>query len=111
MMRFICATLLIIGTTGTARAETGRPASCLFVVKGQEVIRGECLFTPVDSDGSFMISGYNGQFFATVLMASKGIAEGYWNEQPYAGHAHTPLGTLVRNDACWANDLASVCAW
>ena len=44
-------------------------------------------------------------------MLSNGIAEGSWNGEAYAGHAHDFLGTLYREDACWVNDIASVCAW
>ena len=107
-LSFAILTLLSIDR---ASAEDGRPASCLLVVKGFQAIRGECTFTPIDTDGSFMIASYNGKFFAYVSLTGKGVAEGSWNEEPYASHAHSPLGTLIREDGCWVNDFASVCAY
>lgn len=103
--------LLVLVAATAVKAENGRPADCLLIVKGQEAIRGQCLFTPLDSDGSFTITGYNGQFFAYVLVEAKGVAQGYWNEEPYATHAHSPLGQLLRQDGCWVNSSASVCAY
>ena len=94
-----------------AYAQDGRPADCLLVVAGAEIIRGACLFTPIDKDGSFQISALNGKYFAQVLMDRPGEGTGWWNETPYAGHAHSPLGTLRREDACWTSDRVSVCAW
>ena len=94
----------------SAPAALARPADCLLVVNAREIIRGRCEFE-ADRDGSFTIAGLNGQYFATVLIERKGVAQGYWNGEPYAGRAHTPLGRLYRQDACWVNDIASVCAW
>ena len=105
--------MALFASASIAVAEIGksRPASCLLVVKGQEMIRGECSFTPLDRDGTFMISSYNGKYFAYVSIIRKGVAEGSWNEDPYAGRAHTPLGTLYREEGCWVNNYASVCAY
>lgn len=114
MIRFLFVTqLLLFASFSAAHAEVGegRPADCLLVVKGFQAIRGECTFTPIDTDGSFMIASYNGKFFAYVSVLRKGVAEGSWNEEPYAGHAHSPLGTLLREDGCWSNELVSVCAY
>lgn len=94
-----------------AEGDKGRPARCLLVVKGAEIIRGTCLFTPIDADGSFQIAAMNGKFFAQMLVDQPGIGSGYWNETPFSGHAHSPLGTLRREDACWVNEEASICAW
>ena len=81
------------------------------IVNGQEIIRGPCDFAPNGGDGSFILSGLNGKYFAYVTMSGDGVAEGYWNGEPYAGHAHSPLGELLREDACWVNNIASVCAY
>jgi len=109
---FTAVMLLIISQSGAvAEIGKGRPASCLLVVKGQEMIRGECTFTPLGRDGSFMISSYNGKYFAYVSIVRKGVADASWNEDPYATHAHTPLGTLYREEGCWVNNYASVCAY
>ena len=32
------------------------------------------------------------------------------DEERWAGHAHAALGRLARNDACWSNASATVCA-
>lgn len=36
-------------------------------------------------------------------------AEGFWNEEVGARHAHSPLGTLVKVGACWVNAVAKIC--
>lgn len=95
----------------SAQEGRARPANCLLVVEGVQLITGKCLFTPQDRDGSFQINGANGKFFAMVQVESKGVGIGYWNGEPYASHAHNPLGTLHREDGCWVNDTASVCAY
>lgn len=87
-----------------------KTASCLLVVDGFEAIRGPCRFELMDADGSFQIFGLNGKYFAQVLVSEEGVADGYWNKYPFAGHAETELGTLRKDGACWANDTASVCA-
>lgn len=89
----------------------GRPANCLLVVDGEEYIRGPCLFIPDGRDGSFQINGGNGKYFAMLRIESKGVGEGYWNGEPYASHAHGRLGTLYREDGCWVNETASLCAY
>ena len=53
----------------------------------------------------------NGKYFADVLIDRPGVGEGYWNGTPYSKHAHSPLGLLYREDGCWVNKTASVCAW
>ena len=57
------------------------------------------------------IASPDGRFFAQVLMDRPGQGTGWWNETPFAGHAHSPLGKLRRDDACWVNQCVSVCAW
>jgi hypothetical protein len=111
-MRFLLATACA-ACAFSAWAEDGaaRQAQCLLIVQGTELIRGPCTFAPLGTDGSFTATGLNGRFFAYVLVDSPGQATGYWNGKAYATHAHEPLGTLTRDDACWVNDIASVCAW
>jgi hypothetical protein len=111
-MRYLAASLSLLAA-GPALAETDVPrdAECLLVVDGTELIRGTCKFTAIDGDGSFTVTGLNGKYFAYVLVGPPGQAAGYWNGTPYAGHAHDPLGDLWREEACWVNDRASVCAW
>ncbi|OZA07902.1 MAG: hypothetical protein B7Y02_13250 [Rhodobacterales bacterium 17-64-5] len=111
-MRWLTVLLgLSLASAAWAEVDVPRDAACLLVVDGAEVIRGTCKFTPIDRDGSFTISGLNGKYFAYVLVGRPGRAEGFWNGTAYAGKAHYPLGDLYREDACWVNDRASVCAW
>lgn len=115
VIRFLLAAATLLSFAGPtvviAQEQPGRPANCLLVVDAQEIIKGRCLFTHLDQDGSFQIQSGNGKFFAMVQIESKGVGEGYWNEEPYASHAHTPLGTLYREEGCWVNNAASVCAY
>jgi hypothetical protein len=71
-------------------------------------IDGMCDFE-ADSDGSFTVAA--GDYFATVLIDTPNRGAGYWNENPRAQHAHSPLGALRRKGACWSNDQAQICAW
>lgn len=105
-----CLSLLLPGAA-LAEIDVPRKADCLLVVGNEKLIGDTCMFTALDAGGSFSISSLDGQFFAYVLVDRPGVAQGYWNGTPYAGHAHDPLGTLRRDDACWVNDMASVCAW
>lgn len=93
-----------------AQADEKR-ADCLLFIDGQSLIDGDCMFSMIDDTGSFTITALNGRTFAYVLVSEPGVADGYWNGGNYAGHAHDALGILYRNEACWANDRASVCAW
>lgn len=106
-MRTVLAAALI----ATAAGAQARTADCLVRVDGLTVIDGPCEFTGIDGDGSFAVATLDGGYFAQVLVTRAGQAEGYWNEERWSGHAHTPLGVLVRDDACWSNGLATVCAW
>ena len=110
-MNRLAALLIVLSASSALAQSSGRPADCLLFVDGVEHIRAHCTFTPLDKDGSFQIMALNGSSFAYVNVTSKGVAEGHWNGGEYANHAHWPLGRLVRKDACWVNERASVCAW
>ncbi|MGO4738651.1 hypothetical protein AB4099_19035 [Bosea sp. 2KB_26] len=106
-MRAIIFAMAMVAS-GTAMAAPGR---CLLVVDGKTYLNGPC---PVDvsKDGGFSIgTGPKASYFAYVTIDRPGVAKGYWNEERGASHAHTDLGELRRNDACWTNDKAIVCAW
>lgn len=92
---------------GSAAHAAPRPADCKLVVNGKSYIAGVCDFAPED-DGSFQIIG--GDYFAKVTMQGKGRAEGYWNEEPGANHAHSSLGILTRKGACWVGKGVEICA-
>lgn len=104
LYRVFAAAFLI--ASGPAFAASGE---CLLEVKGRVYIDGACDIR-LERGGSFTIS--DRQYFATVLIdTDQGEASGHWNETPGAGHAHTRLGTLARQGACWVNRDAKVCAW
>lgn len=111
MRALLALSLALLASPAAAEIGVARRAGCLLVVDGGEYISGTCLFTPIDADGSFTIAGLNGKWFAYVLIDRPGVADGFWNGEAYAGHAHAPIGRLYREDACWVNDTASVCAW
>lgn len=104
------ATAILAPFTPSAQAQSRR-AECLLFVEGREIISGTCMFSPSGRDGSFEIMALNGSSFAQVHVDRPGVAQGYWNGGQYQGHAHDHLGTLTRNEACWSNETASVCAW
>ncbi len=88
-----------------------RQVQCRLVVAGQSYIDEKCLFRPIGDDGSFQIMAGNGKYFAQVNVDSPAVGQGYWNEEPYANHAHTTLGTVRQEGACWVNDQTSICAY
>lgn len=105
-LRLLGATAALLAAS--AALAWARPADCLLRVDGHSYIDGRCDFSP-DSDGSFTISA--GDYFATLLVDSPGVGQGYWNEDPKATHAHSPLGEMRREQACWVNVKARLCAW
>ena len=93
-----------------AHASTGR---CVLQVDGKKYLNGPCEITMNDKQGSFAIGvgkTHRSKYFAYVNMEDDG-AHGYWNETPDASHAHSDLGILKRDGACWVNDKARVCAY
>ena len=52
-----------------------------------------------------------GLYFAYLYVEKDRNGTGHWNEEPGAGHAHTPLGPLTRDGACWKSDTVKLCAW
>ena len=85
---------------------------CLLEVLGRRYIDGRCSIL-MDSDGSFQIGTSENEpltYFATVTIVGKDVGDAHWNEESGASHAHTSLGTLHRNGACWENGMAKICA-
>lgn len=101
---------LIIGlalmVSGAAVAAPGR---CLLVVDGNTYLNGPCPIE-IGRSGSATIGG-GGRFFGVVIPNGDGSGKGYWNEEPGARHAHTDLGEVRRNGACWTNERAILCGW
>jgi hypothetical protein len=101
-----------------ASAATGYEESifmgrCFLEVAGRRYIDGQCPIS-MSPDGSFTIVAAESvplTFFASVRIIGKKLAEGHWNEEEGANHAHTPLGELRFDRGCWQNETAKVCAW
>lgn len=109
----LCAVFAIGFLTTMAFPEVAlaKRAQCQLTVDGVTYINGLCDFVRIGNDGSFQIFAIpNNGYFADVSVNGDGTAEGYWNEIPGTNHAHSRLGTLVRNDACWVNSRVIVCA-
>lgn len=114
-MNRLVAAFVICAALASAHAHAGtRAAKCLLEIGGTAYINGRC---PVmlQADGSFMV-GADGEteiegYFAVLNVTGKDVGEGYWNEEPGAGHAQTSLGTMRRDGACWVNKSARICAW
>lgn len=103
----LCALALSLA----ASAAAARPATCLLEVDGAIYGQGPCDFNALGGDGSFSITFPTSPYFAYVLVSARGVADGSWNASPRSTHAHTSLGTLYRDGACWSNAAATVCAW
>ena len=90
-----------------------RPATCLLEIGGKAYIDGPCDFSLMASsdDGSFKIMRPDGMYFAVLFVEGRDRGVGHWNEEPGANHAHSPLGELRRQKACWTNQNVKLCAW
>jgi hypothetical protein len=88
-----------------------KAAICYVEVNALVVIDGPCDFVPFGGDGSFQVFSPDRSYFAQVSINRPGEADGWWNQDRWSSHAHASLGQLRRNDACWQNAYATVCAW
>src|SRR5262245_23103440 len=102
--RISCLAVFAVFSTSAST----KTANCLLEIDGVRYIEGWCEFTALGG-GSFTILG--GYYFASVTVTSPGVADGYWNEEPGANHAHSPLGKLRSQGACWTNARVKACAW
>jgi len=97
---------------GPAVAQTANvQGRCLFVLDGKTILNGPCPIQLHRGGGFTVGSSQRGGYFAIVQPSGDGSADGYWNEDQFANHAHTSIGTLKRNDACWTSERAIICAW
>lgn len=100
-----------LGLIASASPTIAEPASCVLEVGGQSYIDGPCSFELLSRDGgSFKIMGNSGDYFAFVYVEEDGGATAHWNEIAGADRAHTPLGSLRRDGACWISDTVRICA-
>jgi hypothetical protein len=104
---FATSAVFAVAAAGAATSQ----GKCLLQVNGRTYIRGPC---NVSTEGGGLSIGTQPDtsrrpitYFAIV----QPDGQGFWNEERGANHAHTPLGTLTRNGACWFNQKAKVCAW
>ncbi|WP_429807505.1 hypothetical protein [Ensifer sp. B1-9] len=87
------------------------PAKCLLQIKGVKYITGRCDFRPT-GEGDFVLQGRD--YFTYVFVSTQdapNMAEAHWNGRPSSTHAHSPLGKLTRDGACWVSETAKICAW
>lgn len=101
---------VLLPTLANARTFDGK---CLLEVQQQKYLNGPCEVS-MESDGGFTIGASETKpitYFAIVEVTGKDQGEGFWNEERGATHAHTSLGALTRQGACWQNAQAKVCAW
>ena len=87
-----------------------KPGRCLLQVDGKKYISGACRID-LQKGGSFQLYDLKKHGYFAYVDVDGNTAEGYWNEDPMATHAQSPLGTLTREGACWQNERAKVCAW
>lgn len=106
---FLCA-VSGLGLTVSVLPVSAEPASCVLEVGGQSYIDGPCSFERLSSDdGSFKIMDASGDYFVYVYV-DEDEATAHWNEFAGVNRAHTPLGALRRDGACWTSDSARICA-
>jgi hypothetical protein len=112
--RALSAALTVAGLLSGAGAAGAFEGKCLLAVDGTRYLDGPCNIE-MSADGSFSIGAgetTRSKYFAFVNIApGASEAMGFWNGQEAADHAHTDLGALTRDGACWVNSTARVCAW
>ena len=101
---------------GASRVIIGR---CSLVVDGQTYVerRGDCpIWMAGDGSGAFWINtdrdSYLGEYFAEIVPAGDGTAQGHWTAERGATHAQAFLGEDFRlqGGGCWVGARARVCA-
>lgn len=98
----------------SSAAHAGDPplkaGKCLMSIGDKTYINGPCRYR-MEGGGSFtMLDKPVPDWFAMVNV-NGATADGFWNEDKGANHAHSPLGTLTRKGACWQNKRAKLCLW
>lgn len=87
------------------------PGRCLLQINGRKYLEGACQIER-DSDTLRALppGGRLPGYFGYLIFDGAARAEGYWNGEPGANHAHNRLGVLRRDGDCWANAGARICA-
>jgi hypothetical protein len=109
MRRLFISIAFLVSAISAAHAFKGE---CVLQVKGVKYLDGACEIS-MEAAGNFQVSTRTGRlYFAAVFPEGDGTATASWNGTiPGVTHAHTDLGTLTRQSACWVNEQAKVCAW
>lgn len=104
---------LAIALTITSFGAGAEPSKCLIEVDGKAYTFGRCNADRERDGGLSVGTGETKRspIFAIISPNDDGTAAGYWNEQPQASHAQTPLGVMKKSGGCWLNERAKVCAW
>jgi len=102
----------------SAATATAKPVSkCILKVDGKSYINGPCKYDPVPSwmgSGGFQIT--KDPWFADISIHEDEVI-GWWNGDNVRGkivpgsHAHSSLGPLHREGACFVGPRARVCAY
>lgn len=95
----------------TAAQATISKGKCLLQVNGRTYLNRPCNVST--ESGGLSIGTQRGPGLRPITYFAIVEPDGhaFWNEERGAGHAHTPLGTLTRNDPCWSKRKAKVCGW
>src|SRR5262249_54892945 len=109
MRRLCLSSAFLLGALSAAHAFKGE---CVLQVKDVTYLDGPCEIS-MEAGGNFQVSTLTGRlYFAAFFPEGGGTATASWNGTiPGATHAHTDLGNLSRQGACWVNEQAKVCAW
>lgn len=92
-------------------AAMARPASCVLQVDAQTFIDGSYGFRAFDDGtGNFQILNAGLIHFAYLYVEGADVAPARWNAGAGRAHAHTPLGTISHNGACWVGATTRICA-
>ena len=105
---------LILAFVALPAIACAKPARCLIEVDGKAYLFGQCNLMDRYDNGlsvGMVDTGKPSPYFASVSTNDDGSGDGFWNEEPTASHAQTPLGRMKRSGGCWLNDRAKVCAW
>lgn len=107
-------TALALATFLVAGPAFAEPARCLIEVDGEPYVIGKCDVDWLNGMVTEIRGGASTPYFAS-LSAIPGDpnkpALASWNAIPGTTHAHTDLGELKRQGACWINERAKLCAW
>lgn len=87
-------------------------AGCFASVEGQVLVDYECDIL-LYKGGDFEVSQLNGNVFIGVEVTGKGIGRAHYRETEASDHAFEDLGPVKRekfDPACWAGEMARICA-